>query len=205
MSMANRHVDPDQMHRIVSGSVTKFAGILADDEAELLASTANIDRMNDIVSQKGIDDRAWLAGGAVILRDHNSGWPVANGIRAGVEAAGYTVRIRFAPWGASEVADETRRLVKAGVLRGVSIGFMPIEFELIDQNDYYSGYLFKEIELMEISICSVPANRESLVIGKSWRGAALAERPTPAPSVMSYAGDARTRRWYLADFLKRGI
>jgi HK97 family phage prohead protease len=203
--VTNSYAATDQMHRIVSGSVTKFAGILADDEAELLASTANIDRMNDVIVQRGIRDGAWLAGGAVILRDHNTGWPVANGIRAGVEAAGYTVRIRFAPWGTSEVADETRRLVKAGVLRGVSIGFMPIEFELIDQNDYYSGYLFKEIELMEISICSVPANRESMVVGKSVRGTALVERSEATLSTIHFSGTARQRRWELAQHLKRGI
>jgi HK97 family phage prohead protease len=190
------------MRRIISGTVTKFAGALADDEAELLANTENTDRMGDIILKEGIRRDAWQAGGAVILRDHNVGWPVANGIRAGVERAGFTVRIRFAPWGTSEVADETRRLVKAGVLRGVSIGFLPIEYELIDRNDYSSGYLFKEIELLEISICSVPANRESLVIGKSWRGFAPAE---PLPSTMSFAGDAKTRRWFFARALRKGI
>jgi HK97 family phage prohead protease len=194
----------DTIHRL-SGAVTKFAGVLADDEAELLANTENEDRVGDIILQKGIRDDAWRAGGAVILRDHNTGWPVANGIRAGVEAAGYTVRIRFAPWGTSEVADETRRLVEAGVLRGVSIGFLPVTYELIDRSDYSSGYLFKEIELLEISICSVPANRESLVIGKSWRGAALAKRSEPALSTLQYAGDARTRRWFFARALRRGI
>ena len=194
----------DTIHRL-SGAVTKFAGALADDEAELLASTENEDRVGDIILKKGIRDDAWRAGGAVILRDHNTGWPVANGIRAGVEAAGYSVRIRFAPWGTSEVADETRRLVKAGVLRGVSIGFLPISCELIDRNDYSSGYLFKEIELLEISICSIPANRESLVIGKSWRGAALAERPAPALSTLQYGGTAKERRWYLANALRQAI
>lgn len=199
--MANRY--PDQMHRIISGTVTKFAGALADDEAELLANTENEDRVGDIILQKGIRDDAWRAGGAVILRDHNTGWPVANGIRAGVEAAGYTVRIRFAPWGVSEVADETRRLVKAGVLRGVSIGFLPVSYELIDRSDYSSGYLFREIELLEISICSIPANRESLVIGKSWRRPA--QRPEAQLSTMQYAGDARTRRYMLAQALRKGI
>jgi HK97 family phage prohead protease len=189
--------------RRLPGTVTKFAGALADDEAELLANTENEDRVGDIILQKGIRDDAWRAGGAVILRDHNTGWPVANGIRAGVEAAGYTVRIRFAPWGTSEVADETRRLVKAGVLRGVSIGFLPITYELIDRSDYSSGYLFKEIELLEISICSVPANRESLVIGKSWRGPT--QRPEANPSTLQFAGDARTRRYQLAQALRRGI
>jgi HK97 family phage prohead protease len=193
----------DTIHRL-SGTVTKFVGALADDEAELLANTENEDRVGDIILQKGIRDDAWRAAGAVILRDHNTGWPVANGIRAGVEAAGYTVRIRFPPWGTSEVADETRRLVKAGVLRGVSIGFLPITYELIDRNDYSSGYLFKEIEMLEVSLCSVAANRESMVVGKSWRGAALAGRSLPALSTMSFSGTARQRRWELAQHLKRG-
>jgi hypothetical protein len=194
--MTAAFADMEAIHRL-SGTVTKFVGALADDEAELCASTENEDRVGDIIVQKGIDDRAWRAGGAVI--------PVANGIRAGVEAAGYTVKIRFAPWGTSGVADETRRLVKAGVLRGVSIGFLPVTAELIDRSDYSSGYLFKEIELLEISICSVPANRESLVIGKSWRGAAPAGRSEATPSTIHFSGTARQRRRELAQYLKRGI
>jgi HK97 family phage prohead protease len=201
--MTNRYTDPTEMRRIISGTVTKFTGALADDEAELLANTENTDRMGDIILQEGIRRDAWQAGGAVILRDHNVGWPVANGIRARVEPAGFTVRIRFAPWGTSEVADETRRLVKAGVLRGVSIGFLPIDYELIDRNDYSSGYLFREIELLEISICSVPANRESLVIGKSWRGPT--QRPEPQLSTLGYAGTAKERRWFLARALRGAI
>jgi hypothetical protein len=66
--------------------------------------------------------------------------------------------------------------------------------------------LFKEIELLEISICSIPANRESLVIGKSVSGAVLAERSSPALlSTLQYAGDFRTRAWHLARALRKGI
>jgi phage head maturation protease len=65
------------------------------------------------------------------------------------EPAGLTIRMRFAPPGTSEIADETRRLVKSGVLRGVSIGSMPKpgKAKLIGPKDYNSGLLFEAVEL----------------------------------------------------------
>ena len=53
-------------------------------------------------------------------------------------------------YGASEIADETRRLVKSGTLRGVSIGFMPKpgRMRVIDRRD--TGWWFEEIELLEV-------------------------------------------------------
>jgi hypothetical protein len=62
------------LHRNAAGYVTKFADSgIAEDEAILLASTKNVDRMGDIVLQSGIDFRTFMASGGPILRDHNSG------------------------------------------------------------------------------------------------------------------------------------
>jgi hypothetical protein len=101
--------------------------------------------MGDIVLQSGIDFRTFMASGGPILRDHNTGWPVGNALRCSIEPAGLTIRMRFAPPGISDIADETRRLVKTGVLRGVSIGFIPKpgKAKLIDPRDYNAGFLFK--------------------------------------------------------------
>jgi hypothetical protein len=66
--------------------------------------------MGDIVVQSGIDFRTFMASGGPILRDHNTGWPVGNALRCSVEPAGLTIRMRFAPSGTSDIADETRRL-----------------------------------------------------------------------------------------------
>ena len=162
------------LRRVAGGYVKFLVGGIADDEAVLLASTENVDRAGDVVVQRGIDYRSWLALGGVILWNHDAALPVGNAISASIEAAGFTVPMRFAPVGTSDKADEVRRLVKNGVVAGVSIGFMPKpkKWEWIDSRDPSSGIRFREIEIYEISLCSVPANRESIVVGKHAPGAA---------------------------------
>jgi hypothetical protein len=55
----------------------------------------------------------------------------------------------------------------------------------------------------------VPANQHALVQAAvkslAVRGAALAERSEPVPSVMSFSGTARDRRWGLANYLKQAL
>ena len=73
--------------------------------------------------------------------------------------------VTFAPAGASEIADETCALAKAGVLRGVSIGFNPIRSSPIRGG----GVQYIEWELLEISLVSVPANAGAVVVERSLR------------------------------------
>jgi hypothetical protein len=72
----------------------------------------------------------------------------------------------FAPEGVSELADEYCRLAKAGIIRAVSVGFIPVEYE----PRRGGGYLFKRWDLLELSLVSVPANPNALVIERRLGG-----------------------------------
>ena len=54
--------------------------------------------------------------------------------------------------------------VKAGVIRAGSVGFRPIEIELPSKEDSKDGttLIFRKQELLEFSICNVPANSYAL-------------------------------------------
>ena len=187
----------EPLRRIATGRVKFASSGLAEDEALLLASTENVDRVGDIVVQTGIDYRAWMRSGGIILWNHDGAYPVANAITANVEPSGFVLRIRFAPIGTSTIADETRRLVKSGTVSGVSIGFMPLRYEWIDARDPSSGIRYQSIEIYEVSLCSVQANRESMVVGKRFGGS----RRPPAPvtlTTLSFAGTFDQRRAQLA-------
>ena len=57
----------------------------------------------------------------IVLRDHNPSKVVGSAVAIGLmDSNSIGVRIRFAPPGTSDVADETRMLCKSGVLRGIS-------------------------------------------------------------------------------------
>jgi hypothetical protein len=95
-------------------------------------------------------------------------------------------------------------MVDEGYIRACSVGFIPTEWEFSE--DRRGGIDFKRQTLLELSLCPVGANGNALIEAKGWgRGAALSERPTPALSVMSFAGDARERRWQLAHHLRQAI
>jgi HK97 family phage prohead protease len=141
---------------------TKSSG-LGPRQVRVIASTSAVDRAGDIVVPGGIV----LAGyreNPVVLRDHDPSRPVGLASIQITESA-VLATVTFAPAGASEAADETCRLAKAGILRGVSIGFNPIRAEPIRGG----GLKYIQWELLEISLVSVPANSEATVVERSLR------------------------------------
>jgi HK97 family phage prohead protease len=58
--------------------------------------------------------------------------------------------------------------VKAGVIRAGSVGFRPIEIELPTKEEGKDGttLIFRKQELLEFSICNVPANPFALSKGR---------------------------------------
>ncbi len=55
--------------------------------------------------------------------------------------------------------------VKAGVIRAGSVGFRPVEIEIPSKDDSKDGtsLIFRKQELLEFSICNVPANPFALI------------------------------------------
>jgi HK97 family phage prohead protease len=192
------------IHRTVSGVVTKFVGGLGERQVEAVVSTEAPDRMDDIIIQRGIDYSAFMKLGGPVLWQHDSNYPVARTIRMGLVNGNLTAVAQFPPIGTSDQSDECYRLIKEGVVTATSIGFVPKKWEFRDLESGY-GIRFDKVECIEYSFVSVPAQAEAMIIGKSWRGAALAERTLAPLSTLQYAGDAKTRRYQLAQALKRGI
>jgi phage head maturation protease len=59
------------------------------------------------------------------------------------------------------LAQEVKELVSEGFLNTLSIGFMSLQYK---QNDNSNGIIYESVELLEISIVSVPANPEAVVL-----------------------------------------
>jgi hypothetical protein len=60
------------------------------------------------------------------------------------------------------------RLIDAGYINAVSVGFQPIEWEMAKSPDRRGGIDFIKQELLEISVVSLPANANALVEGRSY-------------------------------------
>jgi HK97 family phage prohead protease len=153
------------LRRAVTGRITKFLSTVGERQIRVIASDATPDRMGDVLDAKGcqLDD---FRQNPVMLAQHDANkligrWPSIEVKNGRLEALG-----EFAPEAVSELADEYCRLAKGGIIRAVSVGFIPIEYE----PRRGGGYLFKRWDLLELSLVSVPANPNALVIERRLSG-----------------------------------
>lgn len=172
----------------------KFSGI---------ASTPSTDRMGDIVEPKGMDIKLPTP----LLWQHDSRQPIGWVKSAKVTAAGIEVECEVAT-----IEDEgplkqritdAWQMLKAGLVRGLSIGFNAVESARIEGT---YGYRYLKTQLLELSAVTIPANADCSVTAiKSADQAALraasgahGERrivrldPAPAASGNTNPGDSGT-------------
>jgi HK97 family phage prohead protease len=150
---------------------------IGERECAGIASTAQRGRDGHVVVPSGIDSDNFELN-PVILFSHDVERPVATCTSLTVLSRGTTdeklaCRIRFPEVGTSDASDQCLALIKAGVLRGLSIGFNPVETEPLYPSRPYDGLLIKTCELLEISVCAVPVDA----------GARITERSLPAEIV----------------------
>jgi len=140
---------------VVSEFNTKSVG---DDNGPVkikgFASTNNKDRMDDII----VSD-AWSKGGLdnfnknpIILFNHNHDRVIGKGTKVEVVENGLELT--------AEIYDEqVKSYIKNGLVKGFSVGFIGKE---ADFDNKTGGLIFKDVELLEVSVVSIPCNQDSL-------------------------------------------
>jgi HK97 family phage prohead protease len=91
----------------------------------------------------------------VLLYQHDPDKPVGTASKTWTTGGELHILGQFAPEGTSAAADEARRLVAAGVLRGLSMGFAVLESKPITVDGERMVEATK-VELFEISLVSIP-------------------------------------------------
>lgn len=135
-----------------------------DDEViEILASDDSVDRDNDIINPDGWDFSGWLKSGSLLYGHNPSNLPVGSAEGAKIVDGKLYLYSRLAKKGTSDWHDTIRSLLDQKILKGVSVGFKPKEYE---PNDV-GGRTFLKQELLEISLTPVPANSNAMVQMKS--------------------------------------
>lgn len=154
-----------------------------------IASTPSPDRMDDIVEPKG----ATFALPLPFLWQHDQRQPIGHVTKAAVTADGIEVEVQLAkvdePGKLKDRLEEAWQSIKAGLVRGMSIGFRPLESADIEGS---WGRRFTKWEWFELSAVTIPANADASIVSvksHAWKqGAASGHEPAAGARVTQPAG-----------------
>lgn len=118
-----------------------------------IASTPAADRMDDIVLPLGAKFQLPIP----LLWQHNHGDPIGQVTEATVTEKGIKVVAKVA-LGVTDEIDRYWKLMKSGLVRGLSIGFRGLKVAPIEGS---WGVEFQEWEWLELSAVTIPANAEA--------------------------------------------
>lgn len=133
-----------------------------DDERviEGIATTPATDRTGDIVEPSGAQFKLPIP----LLWQHDSRQPIGHVIDAKVTDAGITIKAQLAKVAEAgplkDRLDEAWQSLKAGLVRGLSIGFKSIKAARIGDTWHEQ---FLEWEWLELSAVTIPANQEASI------------------------------------------
>lgn len=118
------------------------------------ASTVDVDRQGDLVPtsvwEKGMQN---YLKNPIILAYHDHSNPIGRMVEYKTDGRGLWIKARIS------TAAKQFQLIKDGILTAFSIGFRVLDAEY---NSTAEVFLIKDLELVEISVVSVPANQNTL-------------------------------------------
>ena len=129
-----------------------------DEDARVItgmASTPTPDRLEDVVEPAGAQFKLPIP----LLWQHDSHQPIGQVTAAKVTRAGIEIIAKIAN-GVTDEIDRQWRLIKSGLVPGLSIGFIPLEHEIIPKT---KGIRFTKWDFLELSCVTVPANQECTI------------------------------------------
>jgi HK97 family phage prohead protease len=125
-------------------------------------SDGSVDRAGDTVNPNGWDIAAFRRNNVVLWGHDSSQPPIGRASSVRSDGSRLLADIEFAPPETSSFAETVFQLVKGGFIKAGSVGFIPIDYEFSKDKNRPNGIDFKQQELIEFSICSVPANVNAL-------------------------------------------
>jgi hypothetical protein len=182
--MADRRISPDEARSLRSaerdGRLLKVASSAPASwdagkrSARFTMTSQRVDRMGDTVMTAGIDTTEFMKNPVAFVNHDSASWPV--GLWSSVQK--YLFRapphmegdlVLAASGGPIAQIDEAGWAIEHGLARACSIGFLPdwsqVEKALDAKGIWDGGLIFHKAELLECSLCGIPANPAALAKG----------------------------------------
>lgn len=128
-------------------------------QLQFVISTGSIDRDRDTVEVAGWKLENYLRNPVVLWAHDYRGLPIGRAVSLDISGARLVSTAEFVTADQNPFGDMVYQLLLGKYLRATSVGFQPLTWV---QNESRGGIDFKEQELLEYSVCPVPANPEAL-------------------------------------------
>jgi HK97 family phage prohead protease len=130
-------------------------------------SDGTIDRAGDSIDPAGWQTATFMQNPVALWSHDSYSPPIGRASNVGVVGNKLMGDIEFIPSDISPFAESIYRMVTAGYVKAVSVGFLPIEWKFTSDKNRPYGIDFTKQELLEISVCPVPCNPNALQEAKS--------------------------------------
>jgi HK97 family phage prohead protease len=143
--------------------IKSASGSRISDTRDFVLSTESPDRVGDIVKIDGLNTKNFESN-PVALFMHNHREPI--GIWSNLKKVHGALigTLNIAAKGTSRMVDFSHSMVEQGMLKAVSVSFIPTE---ATRNPSGKGLIIHKSELVEVSLVTVPMNPQALMIAKS--------------------------------------
>ena len=125
----------------------------------ITAAVGSEDRKGDLIDSSGWELDHFRRNPVFLWAHDRSLPPIGRANRVWIEGVALRADVEFAP---TPFAEEVAELYAKGFMRGVSVGFIPLETELRRASNGRRGYWYKHQELLEISAVPVPMHARAL-------------------------------------------
>lgn len=162
------------MEKEIMGMIRKFVdfeikGVNEEDRSFwAVASTGTKDRDGDIIEPKGWKLKNFKKNPVILWAHEYRGLPIANAPEIKIENEKLMFKVKFITKEIYPFAETLWQMYKNRHLRTFSVGFMPLKFEDLDDDEgkdekgMFRGRRYTSQELLEISGCPVPSNVDAM-------------------------------------------
>jgi HK97 family phage prohead protease len=177
----------DELPQTKAWSTLQIKGIHEDSRRLIgIASTPATDRAGDIVEPAGAKFTLPLP----LLSQHDHASPIGQVVSAKITKAGIEIEADIPKDTGLDYVETAWKQIKAGLVRGLSIGFRPLEAEKIK-----NGFRFTSWSWHELSAVTIPCNHEANILAVKHFDA----KPIPADDI----GGQMAKAEALAEIKKR--
>jgi hypothetical protein len=128
-------------------------------------SSERVDLAGDVITIAGVDCSNFNQNPVVLNAHDSSELPIAASTAPWVSGSALMATAKFPPPGISDDSDEVAAAIRAQLVRGASVGFVPLSWSFTKDPARPFGVDFKSTRLLEWSVCSVPCNPSCLLVG----------------------------------------